>query len=86
MLDIDRLAKEMNLSCIQAIKMDALKSVRVEETQNLVSKGATEEATAVPNLNLEEPVDAVQKCSRKHLREGEYRLKLNFSSLLFGRF
>lgn len=61
--------------------MDALKSVRVESTQqHQVSQGepleiaqsATEEGGVVANSTSDEPENVIQKCSKKHLREGEY--------------
>lgn len=59
--------------------MDALKSVRAENTQHQASQGeplgeslaisqsGTEEAGVV----TDEPGNVIQKCSKKHLREGE---------------
>ena len=82
----------MKLSCIQAIKMDALKFVRVESTEHQVAQGesldenlkitrftqaGTEDGLVTDSI-LDEPDNVVQKCSKKHLREGEW---LNFFSL-----
>ncbi|KAG0580762.1 hypothetical protein KC19_4G197400 [Ceratodon purpureus] len=82
-LDIVRLAEEMKLSCIQAIKMDALKSVRVESTPHqVIQNEPIDESTTntrltqagtddgvVTDFILNEPDNVVQKCSKKHLRE-----------------
>lgn len=81
-LDIVRLAQEMKLTCIQAIKMDALKSVRVESTPDRISQdkplgevsntARLTEAVAIDdiitNSTSEEP-NIIEECSKKHLRE-----------------
>lgn len=75
----------MKLTCIQAIKMDALKSVRVESTPDRISQdkplgevsntARLTEAVAIDdiitNSTSEEP-NIIEECSKKHLREGEY--------------
>lgn len=86
MLDVVRLAEEMKLSCIQAIKMDALKSLRVEGAQQQLTQSEPldecstttrltqtgTEDSVVTDLISDGPDNVVQKYSKKHLREGEH--------------
>lgn len=84
-LDIVRLAEEMKLSCIQAIKMDALKSVRVESTHQVIQGEPIDESLTITRLTQagtddgvvtdlisDELDNVVKKCSKKHFREGEH--------------
>ena len=87
----------MKLSCIQAIKMDALKSVRVKSTEHHVAEGesldvnfkiirltqaGTEDGFVTDSIS-DEPDNVVQKCSKQHLREGEWLMNFFFTSFIF---